>query len=613
MSIETLAINTLKLNGVAAVNKANSGHPGVVISAAKIVYTLFRDHMNYDPSDPKWINRDRFVLSAGHGSALLYSLYYSLGMLTREDLLNFRQLGSKTPGHPEFGHTVGVESTTGPLGQGIAIAAGLATAQAHLQSKFKEIDHYTYVLCGDGDLQEGISYEALSFVGQNKLNKFIVLYDSNDIQLDSPVSLVFKEDLKKRVESQGFNYFIVKNEVDLISAAITHAKTLDKPSFIEVKTIIGEDTPGANTSDVHGMPLGKDIEIFKANINWNHDDFYLDAQVVEHYKNTLVARSLAKKAKFSISEELAVYLEKAHKPITIDLNIAKNLATRASSGEIIKYLNKNLEHWIGGSADLSVSTKVAGADGIFSPQNYQGRNLMFGVREFAMAAIANGIALHSVLKPFVSTFFVFSDYLKPALRLSALMKLPVTYIFTHDSLLVGEDGPTHEPIEQLAMIRSIPNVHLMRPADEIEMKSAYEIALNSTDKPSVIVASRQNIVSQENTDGLEFKKGAYLLRKSESQFAIISTGSELELARQIAQKFDLNLISLSHWSTKPIWDADKAISIELASTFGWQKHAKYNFGYDDFGFSAPAEKILEHIGFTFENISKEVAKIIQAD
>ncbi len=610
--LEELSVNSLRIHSNEEINKANSGHPGVAISASKMVYALFRDHINFDISDPNWINRDRFVLSAGHASSLYYSLLYSLGLLKKEDLENFRQKNSKTPGHPEYGHTVGIEATTGPLGQGIAMAVGIALAQSHLNAKFKEINHYTYVICGDGDLQEGISYESLSLAGHLKLKNFIVLYDSNDIQLDSPVSVVFSENMKQRIESQGLFYQLVpKDDVKLISRAISKAKASRRPSFIEIKTVIGQGSTKQNTTEVHGAPLGNDIVNLKKNLKWKHkEDFYLDPEISNHWQKTLVKRSQAKKEAFKISPELEEFLQKGQNiNLEIDLDLPKNQATRATSALVLDYISKNVPYWIGGSADLSVSTKAKGSDGYFSDQNYQGRNLMFGVREFAMSAIANGIALHSVLRPFVSTFFVFADYLKPALRLSSLMKLPVTYIFTHDSLMVGEDGPTHQPIEQLAMLRSVPNFAVYRPGDENELKGAYELALESKDKPCAIILTRQNIKSfAESKDN--FKLGAYLAQKSKSKWAIIATGSELGLAKEVAQELDLNLISLSNWQNTPIWDSNFAISLELASTFGWKPHAKYNFGHDTFGMSAPAEHILDEIGFRSKNLVEKIKKII---
>lgn len=494
------------------------------------------------------------------------------------------------------------------------MAVGLALAQSHLNAKFKEINHYTYVICGDGDLQEGISYESLSLAGHLKLKNFIVLYDSNDIQLDSPVSVVFSENMKQRIESQGLFYQLVpKDDVKLISKAISKAKASRRPSFIEIKTVIGQGSTKQNTTEVHGAPLGGDIVNLKRNLKWKHEeDFYLDPEISNHWQKTLVKRTRAKKEAFKISPELEDFLQKGQNiNLEIDLDLPKNQATRATSSLILDYISKKVPYWIGGSADLSVSTKAKGSDGYFSDQNYQGRNLMFGVREFAMSAIANGIALHSVLRPFVSTFFVFADYLKPALRLSSLMKLPVTYIFTHDSLMVGEDGPTHQPIEQLAMLRSVPNFAVYRPGDENELKGAYELALESKDKPCAIILTRQNIKSfAESKDN--FKLGAYLAQKSESKWAIIATGSELGLAKEVAQELDLNLISLSNWQNTPIWDPNFAISLELASTFGWKAHAKYNFGHDTFGMSAPAEDILDEIGFWSKDLVEKIKKIIDS-
>lgn len=610
-NIDKLAINTLKMNGVAAVNKANSGHPGIVISASKIVHTLFTRHMNFDPQNPDWINRDRFILSVGHGSALLYSLLRIMGLISESDLKDFRQLNSKTPGHPEYRHTKGVEATTGPLGQGIGIATGVAIAQAHLESKFSEINHYTYVLCGDGDLQEGVVNEAFSLAGHLKLNKLIVLYDSNDIQLDTKVNATFSEDIKQKMTALGFNYiFVAKNEVEDIDKAISEAKKSDLPSFIEVKTIIGEDTPKAGTSEVHGAPLGKDIEILKQNLDWNYDEFALPLEVKQLYEDTLVKRSQQAFKNFKISKELQNWIDASEKEHKIEIDIKENIATRASSGVVIEHLNQTLSSWIGGSADLSGSTKAKGGDGNFSITNRQGRNILFGVREFAMAAIANGLALHSYFKPFVSTFFVFADYLKPALRLSSLMQLPVTYIFTHDSVQVGEDGPTHEPVEQLAMLRSVPNLHVLRPADETEVKASYEIAVNSKLVPTVIVLTRQNIVSLKNTNQEEFKKGAYFVKRSNSEYAIVATGSELALAKEIADELDFNLISLSNWQNRSIWDPSKSISIELASTFGWTRHASLNIGIDTFGISAPVKDILQQIGFEKEAIVKKIKEFV---
>ncbi|WP_436358440.1 transketolase [Mycoplasma sp. 480] len=607
-NLDQLSINTLKINGTAAINKANSGHPGIVLGAATIMHTLFSRHLVFNPMSPEWINRDRFILSAGHGSALLYAQLRVLGLIKKEDLMNFRQMDSLTPGHPEFGHTIGVEATTGPLGQGIGMGVGLALAESHLNSKFSEINHYTYVLCGDGDLQEGVANEALSLAGKWELNKLIILHDSNDVQLDTKVEAVNADDLRLKMESLGFFYQQVKNDVEKISKAIEKAKSSKKPSFIEVKTIIGEGATKQGTSDVHGAPLGKDFENLKSKLNWTMDDFELPQEVEQYYRETLFKRGEDAQNSFTESEELKNYLENANKEISINLTLKENDATRNSSGAVIKYLNENTQHWIGGSADLVASTKVGGADGVFSVENRQGRNLLFGVREFAMGAIANGLALHSVLKPFVSTFFVFSDYVKPAMRLSALMKLPVTYVFTHDSVFVGEDGPTHQPIEQLAMLRSLPGIKVLRPADEKEVIASYELAINSVNKPHVIVLTRQNITSLASTNKDLFKQGSYFVNKTNSKYALVATGSELATALKIGKEFDLNVISASNWDNKVLWNPMNTISIEAASTFGWAKLARHNIGHDDFGYSAPGDLVYKKIKLDYESVKQYVLK-----
>ncbi|MGZ9431738.1 transketolase [Mycoplasma sp. CB776] len=607
-NLDQLSINTLKINGTAAINKANSGHPGIVLGAATIMHTLFSRHLVFNPMSPEWINRDRFILSAGHGSALLYAQLRVLGLIKKEDLMNFRQMDSLTPGHPEFGHTIGVEATTGPLGQGIGMGVGLALAESHLNSKFSEINHYTYVLCGDGDLQEGVANEALSLAGKWELNKLIILHDSNDVQLDTKVEAVNADDLRLKMESLGFFYQQVKNDVEKISKAIEKAKSSKKPSFIEVKTIIGEGATKQGTSDVHGAPLGKDFENLKTKLNWTMDDFELPQEVEQYYRETLFKRGENAQNSFTESEELKNYLENANKEISINLTLKENDATRNSSGAVIKYLNENTQHWIGGSADLVASTKAGGADGVFSVENRQGRNLLFGVREFAMGTIANGLALHSVLKPFISTFFVFSDYVKPAMRLSALMKLPVTYVFTHDSVFVGEDGPTHQPIEQLAMLRSLPGIKVLRPADEKEVIASYELAINSVNKPHVIVLTRQNITSLASTNKDLFKQGSYFVNKTNSKYALVATGSELATALKIGKEFDLNVISASNWDNKVLWNPMNTISIEAASTFGWAKLARHNIGHNDFGYSAPGDLVYKKIKLDYESVKQYVLK-----
>ena len=613
MDNNLLAINTLKINGVAAINKANSGHPGIVLGSATIVHTLFTKHLNFDPKNPEWINRDRFVLSAGHGSALLYAELRLLDLISKKDLESFRQLGSKTPGHPEYKWTKGVDATTGPLGQGIAMAVGMAIAEESLESRFKEINHRTYALCGDGDLQEGVAMEAMSLAGLHELSKLTIIHDSNDIQLDTPVNKVFKEDLKKRMEAIGWEYIKVsKNIVEAIDKALTDAKKSKKPTFIEVKTIIGEGATAQGTSGVHGSPLADDFENVKKKLNWTLGDFDVPEEVVKLYKDTIFKRGSKAFAAFKATKGLQDFLTSPE--IALNIKLEENVATRVTSGEVIKHLNKTVDQWIGGSADLVASTKAGGADGDFSPSNRKGRNILFGVREFAMGAIANGIALHSNFKPFVSTFFVFSDYLKPSIRLAALMKLPVTYIFTHDSIFVGEDGPTHEPIEHLAMLRSMPNVNVIRPADEKEVIGAYDIALNSKDTPTAIILTRQNIVSLDNTNSSKVKEGAYYVSKTDSPWTLVASGSELANSVLVGEELGLNVVSLVNTKgAKVAWDQTKAISIEAATTYGLGRFAKYNFGIDSFGESGVGDQIYEHFKLDKTSLKARIEEIINED
>ena len=612
-NIDNLAINTLKINGIAAVNKAKSGHPGIVLGAATMIHTLFTRHLNFDPTKPKWVNRDRFVLSVGHGSALLYAQLRLLGFISQDDLENFRQYNSLTPGHPEYKHTKGVEATTGPLGQGIAMGVGMAVAEEALKARFKEINHRTYVMCGDGDLQEGVSMEAMSFAGKQKLKNLIIIHDSNDIQLDTEVKKVFNENIQKRMEAIHFNYILVKeNTIKAIDDAIIAAKSSNKPSFIEVKTIIGDGSTNQGTTGVHGAPLGDDINVVREKLNWSYGDFEIPKEVESFYKETIFKRGKAARESFRKSNELNDFLLKDNK-IEINLEIDKNVATRVSSGKIINYLNDKLDNFIGGSADLSVSTKVSGGGGDFNPDNRFGRNILFGVREFSMAAIANGIAIHSNFKTFVSTFFVFVDYLKPALRLSALMGLPITYVFTHDSIYVGEDGPTHQPIEQTALVRSIHNVNFIRPADEKEVIGAYEIALNSKTTPTVIALTRQNIESLAETSKTKIKDGIYKILENDNDWTLLASGSELANALRIGQELKLNVISISNLKGKINYNHDHAISIEAATTFGLGKYAKHNIGINGFGLSAPGDKVYKHFKLDRENLKARIKKIIDSN
>ena len=607
--VNKLAIDTLKISGVAAVNEANSGHPGIVLGAAPIMHTLFTKHINFSVENPNWVNRDRFIMSAGHGSALLYAQLRLMGLIETEDLKNFRKFGSITPGHPELGMTPGVEATTGPLGQGIAMGVGVALAEVHLNSKFPEIDHFTYVLCGDGDLQEGVAYEAMSFAGKQNLSRLIVLYDSNDIQLDTSTDKVWAGNVKERVEANNWTYILVEDGESVvdIDAAINEAKKSDKPTLIEIKTVIGRGATKEGTSGVHGAPLGDDIKMVRESLGWTADDFAIPQEVSDIYKNIVIERGIQEFRKWKPSPELEEFL--AFEGHNIELSIDGNKATRDSSGAVIKYLNENVEQWIGGSADLSSSTRAAGGDGAFSKENRRGRNILFGVREFAMAAIGNGIALHSNLRPFVSTFHVFSDYLKPAMRLSSLMKLPVTYVLTHDSVFVGEDGPTHQPIEQNAMIRSIPGMEFFRPGDAKEVVGAYNFALNNK-KPVAIALTRQGLNDQIETDGDKVQSGPYNLVDNGSEWTIVASGSEIDSAIQAAKELGLNAVSISNSKGEVNWDTQKAISIEAGTTFGMKQFAKYNFGIDTFGESGEGSKVYEHFKLDYNSVVSRIKEII---
>lgn len=609
--VDKLSIDTLRISSLAAINIAKSGHPGIAISAAPMLHTLFTRHLKYDSRNPEWINRDRFILSPGHGSALLYSMLRLMGLLSTEDLKSFRKFKSKTPGHPELNPKFGIECSTGPLGQGIAMAIGMATAQENLHSKFNEIDHYTYVIASDGDLQEGISMESISWAGKQNLSKLIVLYDSNDVQLDGYVKDVAIDNWKLKLESMGWNYILVeKNSVEEIDRAICESKNSKKPSFIEIKTIIGEKTSFAGQNIVHGSPIFDDIKIFAKNIDWKGQDYFeIPEEVKNQYKNTIV-----KNGKyfddFKYSKGLKDFLNIKNK-CQIKLNLSKNESTRMYSKYAIDYLNKKLDNLIIGSADISSSTRVVGVNGNFSTKNRKGRNMLFGVREFSMAAIGNGIALHSNFHVVVSTFLVFADYLKPAIRLSALMNLPITFIFTHDSIFVGEDGPTHQPIEQISMLRSLPNFIVIRPGDENEVMGAWELAINSK-KPLSIVLSRQNIESLKTTSN-NIENGIYLIHKGKNNFNIVSTGSELSNAYKIGKKLDCNVYSAPILCNKNKLKLDwsRTISIEALSTFGWGKYAKYNIGIDSFGLSGSPKDISMFFGFDYDTLLKKIDKIIK--
>ncbi|WP_145431426.1 transketolase [Staphylococcus haemolyticus] len=654
---DQLAIDTIRALSIDAIEEANSGHPGLPMGAAPMAYTLWTRHLNFNPQSKDYFNRDRFVLSAGHGSALLYSLLHVSGSLELEELKQFRQWGSKTPGHPEFRHTDGVEVTTGPLGQGFAMSVGMALAEDHLAGKFNKddfniVDHYTYVLASDGDLMEGISHEAASFAGHNQLDKLIVLYDSNDISLDGELNKAFSEDVKKRFESYGWNHILVKdgNDLDAIDKAITKAKSQNGPTMIEVKTIIGYGAPNVSgTNGVHGAPLGSDERklTFEAYGLDPEKRFNVPEEVYEIFQTTMLKRAnehedawkallenyskqypeLADEFKLAISGKLP----KNYRDELPRFDSDHNAATRADSGEVIQALSKSVPSFFGGSADLAGSNKSNVKEATDYDRNTpEGKNIWFGVREFAMGAAVNGMAAHGGLHPYGATFFVFSDYLKPALRLSAIMGLNSTFIFTHDSIAVGEDGPTHEPIEQLAGLRSIPNMNVIRPADGNETRVAWEVALESEQTPTSLVLTRQNLPYldvDEETVEQGVRKGAYVVFETETkpEYLLLATGSEVSLAIEAAKDLDkqgkgVRVVSMPNWfafeqqseeykeSVIPK-EITKRVAIEMASPLGWHKYVGIEgkvIGIDQFGASAPGDLVVEKYGFTKENVLNQI-------
>lgn len=662
-SIEHLSIAAIRTLSIDAIEKANSGHPGMPMGAAPMAYTLWTKFMNHNPRNPKWFNRDRFVLSAGHGSMLLYSLLHLSGYdVTMEDIKQFRQWGSKTPGHPEYGHTPGVEATTGPLGQGIAMAVGMAMAERHLaatynKDNFEIINHFTYAICGDGDLMEGVSAEAASLAGHLKLGRLIVLYDSNDISLDGELNLSFSESVEQRFKAYGWQYIRVEdgNNIEEIAQAIAEAqKDLERPTLIEVKTTIGYGSPNkAGTADVHGAPLGRDeIKLTKEAYKWTfEEDFYVPNEVYAHFEKVVKEAGEKKEAEWNA---LFAEYEKAYPDLAKQLRMAidgklpegwekalpvyaegKSLATRASSGEVLNAIAKVVPQFLGGSADLAGSNKtlIKGA-GNFLPGSYDGRNIWFGVREFAMGAALNGMALHGGVKVYGGTFFVFSDYLRPAIRLAALMGLPVTYVFTHDSIAVGEDGPTHEPIEQLASLRAMPNVCVIRPADANETAAAWRLAVESTNRPTALVLTRQNLPTLATTAERAYegvKKGAYVVSEAqgEVQALLLASGSEVSLAVE-AQKalasegIHVSVVSMPSWDRFEAQPAEykesvipkhvkKRLAIEMGSSLGWERYTGDEgdiLAIDRFGASAPGEKIMQEYGFTVENVVARVKALL---
>ena len=638
MNIQDKAIQTLRVLSIEEINKANSGHPGIALGAASLMHSLYYHAMNIDPSHSDWINRDRFVLAGGHGSSLLYSMLHLAGYkVSISDLQAFRSLHSVTPGHPEKGVTDGVDCSSGPLGQGLPTAVGMAIAEAHLHEKFPSvIDHYTYVLCTDGEFQEGVAYEGMSLAGKLGLNKLICLFDSNDIQLDGEVKECFNEDIEKRMEALNWNYAFVEdgNNVEAIVEAINNAKKQDKPTMIECKTVIGYGCVSEGTCKCHGAPLGQE-EVSRLRGLLGGEEFSVDNDVKKYY-GEIAKKGAAKYASWQKGCKDAELLE-FNKMLNGDFNIDYDLlineddfanqATRSVGGKILEALNKVDPRIIGGSADLIGSTKVKGADGNFSIQNRLGRNIMYGVREHAMASISNGIALHGGLIPVCSGFFVFSDYAKPAIRMAAMQQLPVVYIFSHDSIAVGEDGPTHQPIEQITGLRSIPNLNVIRPADASECVQAYKMAFTSKTTPTFIVLTRQN-VEKLPVRG-DASKGAYVVKKSNNDEGIlIATGSEVALALHAADKLaasgkNVRVVSMPSMFLFDKQDSaykeevlpsnlTKRLGIEMSEGSHLYKYVGLNGALCNiyqFGISAKYQLVMEELGFSVEKIVEKYNKL----
>ena len=653
--LDKKAISNIRVLTMEMITNAKSGHPGIALGAAPILYTLYAKVMRQTYLDPSWINRDRFILAAGHGSSLLYALLHlNKYALSIEDLKNFRQLNSKTPGHPEVDSEVGIDASSGPLGQGIPEAVGMSIASKYLGTHFNKegfsiINNKVYVVCGDGDLQEGVTNEAMSLAGSLGLDNLIILFDSNDIQLDGEVSLCNRDDIKKKVESMNFKYFKVEdgNDVDKIFKAIQKAKTCGKPAFIEIKTIIGDTCSQAGTCNCHGAPLkDEEVEAMRNNVGGSKfevfDETYkaFSKQINKSKKEYKEYKKLLKEYKEKypdLYDELFNSKDITKDDLGFDFDPEYSKATRNSFGEILKKAQSDHFELIGGSADLSKSTNVAGINGDFSNSNPTGRNIRFGVREHAMAAIANGMKLFGITKPFVSGFFVFSDYLKPALRLSALMNLGVIYAFTHDSIAVGEDGPTHEPIEQLTMLRSIPNVNVIRPASMEETKEAFVIAYNSKNTPTVVVLTRQGVKevrTKENAEDNLSLKGAYIISKEDPNKKldgiILATGSEVSLAIDSKEEltntgFNLRVVSMpsmylfdkqSQEYKESILPKDKYIfAMEMSDATHMYKYVRNGrvFSINTFGASGKANDVINAFGYTKENICKLILDDLKKD
>ena len=654
--IETMSVNAIRVLSADAIQKAKSGHPGLPLGCASAAYELWANHMNHNPADPNWANRDRFILSGGHGSMLLYSLLHLFGYgdLSKEDIMNFRQLGSLTPGHPEYGHTVGIEATTGPLGAGMAMAVGMAAAETHLAEVFNKeeypvVDHYTFVLGGDGCMMEGISSEAFSLAGTLGLSKLIVLYDSNKISIEGSTDIAFTENVQKRMEAFGFQTITVEdgNDLEAIGRAIEEAKEdTEHPSFITIKTQIGFGCPAKQgKASAHGEPLGEEnVLAMKEKLGWpSMEPFYVPDEVYEHYAY-LAEEKAETEAAWNVM--FAAYCEEYPEMEALwnayhDENAGEKAieacadfwskpekadATRNISGKILNKIKNCMPNLIGGSADLAPSNKTNMSDmGDLSRDNRGGRNLHFGVRELAMTAIGNGMMLHGGLRVFIATFFVFSDYTKPMARLSSLMGVPLTYVFTHDSIGVGEDGPTHEPIEQMAMLRAMPNFHVFRPCDETETECAWYSALTSKKTPTALVLTRQNLTPMEGSSR-EALKGGYVIDDCEGtpDLIFIASGSEVELAvnaKKLLADRKVRVVSMPCMDLFEEQSAEykesvlpksvrKRVAVEALSDFGWGRYVGLDGAcvtMTGFGASGPANQLFEHFGFTADHVA-EVAR-----
>jgi len=659
MNIQQTAINAMRVLSIEAIEKAKSGHPGLPMGCAPIAYTLFQNFLKFNPRDAKWDDRDRIVLSAGHGSMLHYSLLYLYGFgITKEDLMSFRQFNSKTPGHPEYGHTIGVETTTGPLGQGIATAVGMAMAEAHLAAKFNRegfniVDHYTYAICGDGCLEEGISYEACSFAGAHKLGKLILFYDDNNITIEGDINTTFSEDVGARHQAMGWHVVYVEDgtDTDKVASAIEEAKQVaDKPSLIICRTEIGFGCPDKQgKASAHGEPLGEEnLQKAKETLGWDYAPFEIPEDVLNHTKEIADKGQAIEDAwnetlqayKTKYPEDYKEYELWMNREFPVDLENNEDFwafenkpnATRNISGEILNRLNKMQPNLFGGSADLGPSNKseLKGKE-YFSAETPVGSNIHFGIREHAMAAIVNGIYLHGGVTPFCATFFVFTDYMKNAMRMSALMKLPVTYVFTHDSIGVGEDGPTHEPIEQLIGLRSIPGMTVFRPADAKETAAAYTVAMNN-DGPTAIVLTRQNLPYYENS-GKAALKGGYILADSTKEtpdVILMASGSEVEQAigaKELlkAEGIDARVVSMpsmeifekqsEEYKESVLPKKVRArVAVEAGSAYSWYKYVGLDGAtvcIDHFGASAPAKVLFEKFGFTAQNVKEKAKSILK--